>query len=536
MKRSMRSMVSLVVSSAFILSIVSACSSGTTENTNPKTEAVNANKPAAKISIWTGLNVNAAVTVKNYNEILGIQEWQKRTNVNFEFTHPAVGTEAEQLNLLLASNNLPDAFMIVADQFPGGLTKAYNDGVIIKLNDLIDKYAPNLKKVMADNPEVAKQIKADNGDIYALPHLRTGKYKTFGGMMIRQDWLDELGLQAPETIDEWETVLRAFKEKKGAAVPLLIGAQPKLYVFGTTTPNFIEAFGTSYDYFLKNGSVKYGPMESEYKSFLTTFQKWYKEGLIDQEFATNDSKTFDAKVTSGKAGAFFGYVGSSISKYLPALQQTDPKAKLAAVQFPVLKKGDQPINTGRSWEWSKTGTVITKANKHPEETVKAMDYLFSPEGILLKNFGVEGVTYTLKDGQPVYTDLIMKNPDKLPIAQALSKYFMSSTPFVGVDDDRSLDQTYVLQPQKDAIKLYAKYADNSLKFMLPPTSFTSDEAKEMSKISADTTTYRDEMFVKFIMGAEPIANFDKYVDQLKKFKIDRGVQIQQDAYNRFKAR
>jgi len=75
-----------------------------------------------------------------------------------------------------------------------------------------------------------------------------------------------------------------------------------------------------------------------------------------------------------------------------------------------------------------------------------------------------------------------------------------------------------------------------LKFMLPPTSFTPEEAKDMSKISADTTTYRDEMFVKFIMGAEPLDNFDKYVEQLKKFNIERGVQIQQDAYNRYKSR
>lgn len=544
MKAKMLKMI-LPVSISTILTIgmLAGCSSGTKNNepnqTTPGATAEGAEsekKEPTKISVWTPMNVNAAVTIKSLNEVAAVQEWEKRANVAFDFQHPSPGTEGEQLNVTLASSNLPDVFLMGVKAFPGGVQKAYSDGMIIKLNDLIDQHAPNLKKIMEDNPDVAKQLKSDNGDIYALPHLRTGSYKVFGGMMIRQDWLEDVGLEAPETIEEWEAVLRAFKDKKGVEIPLLAVAPPKLDLMGAAAPGIEEAFGIANDYYMEDGSIKFGPIEPGYKDFLTTFNKWYQEGLIDPDFATNDQKTFDAKVTSGKAGAFFGWVGGSLGRYLPALQEIDPEAKIAAVQFPVLNKGDEPLFTGRSWEWNSMGAVITKNAKNPEEIVKAFDYLYSPEGHMLKNFGIEGETYEMKDGQPVYTDLIMHNPDNLTVAQAMAKYFFANYPFVGVDDDRYNDQYYELPAQQEAVKLYSKFAENTLKVSIPPISLTAEESKEISKINSDAITYRDEMFVKFVMGAEPLSNFDNYVSQMKKFNIERGIQIQQEAVERYNAR
>lgn len=483
------------------------------------------------ISIWASLNTNVSITLKSMNEITAIKEWEKATGVQTKFEHPAVGAENEQFNVMLASSELPDVMFVYGDY-----SKLYNDGSIIRLNELIDEYAPNLKKVLDENPEVAKQLKADNGDIYAIPHLRLGEYKTFGGMFIRQDWLDELGLEKPETLDEWETVLRAFKEKKGVNAPLLYGAPPKLSTMGPAAANFLEAYGITNTIFLRNGKVAYGPIEPEYKTFLEMFHRWYEEGLIDPDFATNDQKTFDAKILDSQAGAFFTFIGGGVGRYLPALQEKDPKANMTPVQFPVVNKGDEPMFTGRSWEWSGAGATITKSNKRPEETVKALDYFFGEEGHMLKNFGVEGETYTMVDGYPTYTDEILHNPDGLSVVQAMAKHFIANYPFVGEDDDRYNEQYYQLQQQKDAVELFSKYSDNTLEVSIPPISLTTEESNEYSKIMNDITTYRDEMFIKFVMGAEPIDNFDKFVEQIKKFDIDRAIEIQQDAVDRYNAR
>ncbi|NQX69413.1 ABC transporter substrate-binding protein [Paenibacillus alba] len=546
MKRQSQFKVLPVAASILALSLVAACGnsgSSTKESATPAATAA-ASKEPVNVKYWTPLNPNAKAVVKSLSELPFVKEWEKKTNVKVDFQHSSGNTtqdDIQQYGVMIASNNLPDAMLWNWNNVQGGLSKMFKDGTIIKLNELIEKNAPNLKKVLDENPQIAKQIKADNGDIYVLPHLRAGKYgqyKTFSGMVIRQDWLDELGLKQPETMDEWETVLKAFKEKKNV-IPFTLRKD-----YPISFADFAGAYGvagmgttaTSDSFYLDNGKVKFGPAQPEFKQYLTTMQRWYKEGLIDQDFASNDTKTMDAKITSGKAGAFYGFIGGSIGTYMPALQKTDAKAQLSAVQYPVLKKGDEPKFVKAAWEYDNVGTVLTSANKHAAETVKALDYLYSEEGALLKNFGIEGQTYTKENGQPKYTDLILKNPDNLPISQAMAKYFIANYSFSGLDDDRYNDQYYQLQAQKDAAKVYAKYTANAFKVMLPPVALTTDEAKETAKILNDVSTLLTEKITKVIMGAASIEDFDKAVEQMNKMNINRAVEVYQAATDRFNKR
>jgi len=103
-----------------------------------------------------------------------VQEWEKKTNVKFKFEHPTgTGADAQQqFGVMVASGDLPDLIVWNMTNFQGGPAKLYQDGTIIKLNELIDQYAPNLKKILDENPLVAKQIKADNGDLYVFPNLK----------------------------------------------------------------------------------------------------------------------------------------------------------------------------------------------------------------------------------------------------------------------------------------------------------------------------------------------------------------------------
>lgn len=521
-----------------------ASGAGTSSSSATASASASAGGAPVEFSLWTPLNANAKAAVKSLGELPMVQEWGKRTNVKVNFQHSSGNTaqdDIQQYGLMIASNNLPDAMLWNWNNVQGGTAKMYQEGTIIKLNDLIDANAPNLKKILDENPQVAKQIKADNGDIYVMPHLRVGehgKYKTFSGLIIRQDWLDELGLQEPETVDEWESVLKAFKEKKGV-IPFTMSKD-----YAISSSDFAGAFGVpgmgttagADSFYLDNGTVKFGPAQPAFKDYLTTMQRWYKEGLIDPDFASNDTKTLDAKITSSKAGAFYGYIGGGIGLYMDSLSKTDPNAKLSAVQYPVLKKGDEPSFVKAAWDYDNVGTVITKNNKHAAETVKALDYLYSDEGALLKNFGIEGQTYTLKDGMPTFTDLILKNPDGLPISQAMAKYFIANYSFTGLDDDRYNDQYYQLQAQKDAAKLFATYANNAYKVMLPPVSLTTDEAKEVAKILNDASTLLTESITKIVMGSSQVADYDKTLDQLKKMKIDRAAEIYQATTDRYNAR
>ncbi len=529
-----------ITASVLTLSLTAACgSSGGGNTASPAAGSPGASQAAvekAKLTFWTPLNPNALAVIKSLSELPMVGEWEKKTNVKWAFQHPSGTTTpdvVQQYGVMIASNNLPDAMLWNWANVQGGTAKMYNDGLIIKLNDLIDKHAPNLKKILEENPQVAKQIKSDNGDIYTMPHLRVGEngqYKTFSGMMLRKDWLDELGLQAPETIAEWETVLKAFKEKKNA-IPFTSNKN-----YAIAQYDFAGAYGVSNSFYMNNGKVAFGPYQPAFKDYLETMQRWYKEGLIDPDFASNDSKTMDSKVSSGKAGAFFGYIGGTMGSLLPALQKEQPKANLVGVQYPVLNKGEEPKFVQATWEYDNVGTVITKSNKHPEETVKALDYLYGKEGSLLKNFGVEGQTYTMVNGQPKYTDLILKNPDNLPLGQAMAKYFIANYSFSGIDDDRYNDQYYQLQQQKDAVKLFAKYANNAYSVLMPPISLTTDESKELAKIMTEVNTYLNEALTRTIMGVEKVENYAKVLEQLKKMNIDRAIEIQQAAVDRYNKR
>ncbi len=71
------------------------------------------------------------------------------------------------------------------------------------------------------------------------------------------------------------------------------------------------------------------------------------------------------------------------------------------------------------------------ANKHVAESAKFLDFHFSKEGTLLKYFGIEGQTYTMVNNEPVYTDHIKKNPEGLPIMDAIAKYCRDGNPSPG---------------------------------------------------------------------------------------------------------
>ena len=85
-------------------------------------------------------------------------------------------------------------------------------------------------------------------------------------------------------------------------------------------------------------------MTDGYEQYLKLFNRWIQEGLLDPDYATHDAKTFDAQVASGKAGAYVNSVGGGMGKFITATKEQNPEAKLTAVKFPVLNKGDEPSN------------------------------------------------------------------------------------------------------------------------------------------------------------------------------------------------
>lgn len=523
-----------------ILLLMSGCSSGQSSTSAEKDEDYAKTHKIGSYPIQTDVELTRwtdstpfaqQLAVKpTMEEFPFVQDLAKRTGVQEKYVLPAVNQANEQLNMMFASGEFTDIIeWNFLQNYPGGPEKAIKDGNILKLNDLFTQYAPNLTKYLKEHPEVDKQIKTDDGTYYGFPFIRGDNYlKTYGGLIVRQDWLDELGLEVPTTIDEWHTVLTAFKEKKGATAPLTFVSTPRLFD-DLQTGAFYGAFGVKRDFYMENGQVKFGPLEPGFKDFLITMRQWYAEGLLDKDIATVDGKIRDANMTSGKSGASYGLAGGGIGKWLAALQAQDPKADLVGVPYPVLNKGDTPKFGQKDFSAPSGGNfAISPQSQHPELAVQLLDYGYSEEGALFFNFGTEGVSYTMENGYPTYTDLIKDN-----YAQNLTLY-TRATGGPTIQDKRYYEQYAALPQQQKAVQTWMKTDVDQ--YQLPPISPTAEESAEFSQIINEVNTLVDETTIKIVLGTEPIESYDEFIQKLKVLNIDKAISIQQDALDRYNSR
>jgi putative aldouronate transport system substrate-binding protein len=487
---------------------------------------------------FIALGDKASQTVKSNAEIAAYQEMEKKTRVKIDWVHPSVGGEAiQQLNLMIASQSLPDLIYVSWDQFPGGLAKAINDNIVVKLNDPIAKNAPNFQKLLT-NKDVSKQVRLDDGTIAMFPVVRDDpSVRVWFGPQIRKDWLDRLGLSIPKSIDDWYIVLSAFKQKdangNGDAqdeIPFVSTKQGGLL-------NFSGAWGlVRLGFYMDGNTVKFGPMESAFNDFLSAMRKWYAEGLIDPDFAVTDGNGFSAKVTDNKAGSYYGSLAGNLGRFAGILQQKDPKASLVGVPWPTGPSG-KPYQTESQHIGAvlQTGTAVSTKNKFLDASVKWLDYHYGEEGSMLLNFGIQGVSYEMKNGYPTFTDLIFKNPEKLPYDVALARYSLAPNTSEAMRQDPREYEQYSLRTdyQQAANKTWAS-GDTSL--LIPTISPTVAESSILAKAMNDVNTYANEIFVKYVMGQEPAGSFPTYVANFKKLGIEKAIEIMQNAYDRYMKR
>jgi putative aldouronate transport system substrate-binding protein len=533
MKKSMRVLTTLVALGVFMATF-SACGkkeNNTTKETDTTVSDVKAGNPTlplvskpTKLKLW----MSTSNTIKNFNDSEFYKELGKRTGIEFDFISPAVGQEKEAFNLMIASNDLPDIVEMGSDSYPGGMDKAVSDGTFTKLNDLIKKYAPNYDKLINSDSEIKKACITDSGSIVGFFNAGIEAQPAWYGLVLRQDWLDELGLKTPVTYDDWYTMLKAFKEKKGAVAPMMLASS------GFSSFDVFNAgYGVAQGFYRVDGKIKYGPLEKGYKEYLTMMNQWYKEGLIDKDFTTKKdfipSATF---TTTGKTGVWTD-IYSLLSVDQAKAVATSPQYRAVGVPAPVLKEGDKLHIRQTNGKVGGTMWAISKNCKNPEVAVKLADYLFSPDGILLSNYGIKDKTYTIgSDGKPMFTEFMYKNPDGLNLYEAIQKYAKTGGAMEYHWERELVGQT---QDCLDAQKLWGKNNDGS--YVIPSAvALTSDEGSECSQIMGDIDTYVSEMNVKFILGQEPLSKYDNFVNTIKSMNIDQAIKLKQAALDRYNNR
>lgn len=518
----MKRIFTVALACALTVVMLSGCESEQTTSTVGETKT---------LTYWTELNSGVSSSLQSLGDVEMFRELEKRSGIHIDFIHPPTGQATEQFSLMIASREFPDMIAYNWVSYPGGPDKAINDNVIVALNDYVDSDAPNFKSWVTQDM-YAKASKTDSGKYFGFPAINLGNARVFGGFCLRGDWLKELNLSVPETIEEWDTVLRAFKEKKGATAALTSNVG-----FLTAQNGLNSGFDVGNRVYVDGGKVKYGPAEPEYKDFLTQLHAWYADGILDNDYPTNNPSIMDAKITSGESGAKFCYIGGDISRYMKLMEEKDPNYELVAAPYPSVEKGKAPRFMISEYDVQAPFLAITTACADVKTAVKWVDYFYSEEGRMLVNFGIEGDTYNMVDGKPVYTDKILHNPEGYSINEAMCRNFQASYPTTGLKQDENyLTQYYQYPQQINAFQLWAKDVESGSKTKIPQITPLLEESEEMATLGTEIITYTEEMILKFVQGTEPLSNYDAFVDGLKRLNLDRYLELQQTAYDRYLAR
>lgn len=537
----MKKMLALLLAVLMILGTLAGCGNTAAEKTEPSQTAAAApseqdsqevsdgtiklpltDEPIT-LTVFAGMDSNLTGIINDYNENGFFKELEKRTGVHLEFIIPAAGTEKEQYNLMIASGEMADIITHNGYEYPEGLDAAVDDGYYLDLTPYLDTCLPDYNRVRTSDPLMEKSTVTDKGRVVGLHILYTEKQGPWMGMQIRKDWLDELGLEVPTTYDELEEVLKQFKEKKGAYAPISIGSKGTM----ETSHALSAGYGVMETFQQVDGKVLYGPMEEGWKEYLTMLNKWYQEGLIDPDFMTNGGWQVDtAMVLNGDTGVW-NAMYTMISQY-----EANGDIEVVPMTSPVKQKGDA-LHIRREDGFVGNAVTISADCKYPEIAMKLWNYLYSEEGALLANYGVEGDTFNYVDGKPVVSEKITSN-DTYSMSQAQALYLMPPSRFGGL---YAWTRELASVPAKD-VKAFDIWGVADDSYIIPARiSYTSDESAERAKIVAEVTTYMEENSVKFITGVLDInTEWDNYVQELKNMGVERAIEITQAALERFNAR
>lgn len=492
------------------------------------------------LTMWAALNPKSAVSVTSNAEILAIQETEKATGIHIEWTEPPVGEETSQFNLMIASGDLPDMIAWNWWNYPGGPEKAISDGILIDLTPYMDS-APALKAIYDQYPELLKQCTTDEGHTYFFPRINGDALDPdyhaqsfWVGPIYRADILEELGEEEPRTLDDWYRVLTKVKETYPDMIPLCAAGDASA---NTSLYTWASIFGVRPNLYMDGDKVNFGLLSDNFKQYVETMVQWYAEGLIDPDYLANAAGDLKTKVTSGQVFAFIGAQGGNYVSYAQVMEQGLPQARLAIAPWPTGPDGKaytsqsgviNAVNGG-------FGIGITTACENVEAALKYLDYGYTKEGIMLNNFGVEGVTYQFaEDGSIQWTEEIAAEIEEDSVDNVIGRYLVTGiTNWASLCDARTFALMRTYPGQYEAGEIWGQASDA---LDLPPLTPTAEESSEAATVMNNVTTFRDEMIGNIIMGAMNFADYDTVVSQAKDMGIERVVEIYNAALERYNAR
>ncbi|MBO5146316.1 MAG: extracellular solute-binding protein [Lachnospiraceae bacterium] len=436
----------------------------------------------------------------------------------------------DRKSVLLADGELPDAFMgSICFSETDILT---NPDIFIALDDYIDEYMPNFKKILESDPTMKALAASADGHIYGLPSKKPCRPTVANQMFINKTWLDNLGLDMPTTYDEFVDVLRAFKEQDANGNGDPNDEIPYGEGYADSVMFFCLPFGVTpggdgtYSMTVKDGKPVFIPTSEEYKTGIEAMQKCYAEGLIDSELFIQDDSMRDAKLmnTTPVIGCAPGWTadstfGANADQYtaLPALKGPDGKQYISS--------------DPEHWNYSRYEFVVTSSCKNPGKLLSWIDQFYTEDASIQNFYGSFGIGVEKDEETGTYTVLGPKEGMSADIYAWVNSLRDFGPKYVA---DGFNDKVTYVEENGDASKLeldksMKKYAVKAY----PNVSYTVEQLDKLETLYFDIASYIGINQAAWVTEGGIEEQWDGYIDTLYQMGYEDFMKIQTDAYNTY---
>lgn len=514
-------------------------------------DTVNGDFPLSEERVELSVIIPSNIDVASFEDNEFTRWYEEKTNVHVTWQIVPMEEQDTGLNLRLASGDYPDVIMSFRDSLSLAVQELYGgQGTFLPLNDYIDQYGVEFNRMVEQYPLTLRTITASDGNIYSLPYVNDCFHCAQDKKMwIYRPWLDQLGLDMPQTTDEYLDVLRAFKEQdpngNGEAdeLPLASGIgswndQLDLYFMNSFTFNP----GEPYVFVDESGSVAVSYAQEGWRQGSEYLAGVFAEGLMDPESFTQNNEQL---VTKGNAEPVI--IGSAPGGSWGVFVTWDPND-------PSLRWADYelmpPLEGPNGVRWSAynpylayfTGDfVITDKCQNPEVAFRWADGLYDLETTLRSVQGVQSVNWDWaepgqigSDGQQaIWRGLPVEIPEgtgsTAAWVQTGPSYRSARVRFGQAIEDPALLNTNLDTITRDVLEPFRQPAE----MWIPPLAFTQDEARIVAEAEATIVPFVQQRFAEWVTGNRAIADdWDAYIAELDSLGLEAYLTTYQAALDR----
>lgn len=471
--------VAIIVTVTAALLTTACTSSPGTQNTSNPSSSTTAGPKHVKV-LFTKGGFEGAPEVNSIKT-----EIETASGVTFEHIAPPAANYAEQVSVILSSNDKPD--IVKLPKF-SDLFDYQSQGALLALDDYL-KDTPDIVKNIPK--EALDQLRVD-GKLYGIP-IWTSQHRY--NFIIRGDWLKKLNLSEPKTLDDLKNVYIAFRDKD----PDGNGKKDTYGLSGQGFETFDPIFGafgvmspTTGYWYEENGKLLPDVLNPNTKKALQYIRDLYAEGLIDPEWITTKTEAqLNEKAMKNQFGSTTHW-WTWEPKVEEIMKKVDPNVEFRRIAPPIGPDGKSGV---KGVDLINTAIVILKSAKDPKAAMQFINYYHTDQGMMTAYTGVEGIHWKKNaDGTIVTMDQFNKDSKWIQ----WYSLFENEQPLLKVE-------TPLVQSRRDSLKwpIIANAGDGFF-------------GESRMKYAADLQLLTEDTFGKIITGKADISEYDKFAQQWKK--------------------